>query len=78
MLQSIVEVARSLFAAEAASILLLDEEANELVFDAVAGKGSRELLGDRFPAGEGVAGWDGHGSTASDPRRRQRRPPLLT
>jgi GAF domain-containing protein len=57
LLGSIVEVARSIFAARASSILLLDEESNELVFEAVAGEGEQELLGMRFPAGTGVAGW---------------------
>jgi GAF domain-containing protein len=58
LLRSIVEAARSLFAAKAASIMLLDEEANELVFEAVAGEGSGEgLVGTRFPASTGIAGW---------------------
>jgi GAF domain-containing protein len=57
LLRSVVEVARAIFAARASSILLLDEEANELVFEAVVGEGEQELLGKRFPAGTGVAGW---------------------
>ena len=57
LLRSIVEVARAIFAAKASSILLLDEEANELVFEAVVGEGEDGLLGQRFPAGTGVAGW---------------------
>jgi GAF domain-containing protein len=57
LLQSIVEVARVLFAAKAASITLLDEEADELVFEAVAGEGSDTLVGSRFPATQGIAGW---------------------
>ncbi len=57
LLRSVVEVARSIFAAKASSILLLDEEANELVFEAVVGEGEDGLLGQRFPAGTGVAGW---------------------
>lgn len=58
LLRSIVQAARSLFAAKAASIMLLDEEANELVFEAVAGEGSEEgLVGTRFPATKGIAGW---------------------
>ena len=57
LLGSIVEVARSIFSARASSILLLDEESNELVFEAVAGEGEQELLGRRFPAGTGIAGW---------------------
>jgi GAF domain-containing protein len=57
LLQATVEVARSIFGAKAASVFLLDEEADELVFEAVAGEGEGELIGMRFPAGTGVAGW---------------------
>ena len=57
LLRSVVEVARAIFAAKASSILLLDEEASELVFEAVVGEGEENLLGKRFPAGTGVAGW---------------------
>lgn len=57
LLRSVVEVARAIFAAKASSVLLLDEEANELVFEAVVGEGEKDLLGKRFPAGTGVAGW---------------------
>ena len=41
LLQSIVDVARAIFKAKASSIFLLDEEADELVFEAVAGEGVR-------------------------------------
>jgi GAF domain-containing protein len=57
LLQSIVEVARALFRAKASSIFLLDEEADELVFEAVAGEGAETLVGRRFPSSTGVAGW---------------------
>ena len=57
LLQATVEVARAIFGAKAASVFLLDEAADELVFEAVAGEGARELIGMRFPAGNGVAGW---------------------
>jgi GAF domain-containing protein len=57
LLQATVEVARAIFGAKAASVFLLDEEADELVFEAVAGEGEGELLGMRFPAGTGIAGW---------------------
>jgi GAF domain-containing protein len=57
LLNAIVEVARSIFGARASSVLLLDEEAEELVFEAVVGEGEDELLGMRFPAGKGIAGW---------------------
>ena len=57
LLRSVVGVARAIFAARTSSILLLDEDANELVFEAVVGEGEEGLLGRRFPAGTGVAGW---------------------
>jgi GAF domain-containing protein len=57
LLASIVDVARAIFGAKASSILLLDEEADELVFEAVRGEGEENLLGMRFPAGSGIAGW---------------------
>ena len=41
----------------ASSILLLDEETDELVFEAVAGYGEDELIGLRFPSDTGIAGW---------------------
>ncbi len=57
LLQSIVEVARTVFGAAAASVFLLDEETDELVFEAVAGEGEEDLVGLRFPSGTGLAGW---------------------
>ena len=57
LLNAIVEVARSIFGAKASSILLLDEATEELVFEAVVGEGEDTLLGTRFPAGTGIAGW---------------------
>jgi GAF domain-containing protein len=57
LLAAIVEVARSIFGAKASSIVLLDEEADELVFEAVVGEGEDTLLGTRYPAGKGIAGW---------------------
>jgi GAF domain-containing protein len=57
LLQSIVEVARSIFSAKASSIFLHDEETDDLVFEAVAGEGSGSLIGTRFPSSTGIAGW---------------------
>lgn len=57
LLGSVVEVARSIFHARASSIFLLDEEADELVFEAVAGEGAQTLVGRRFPSSTGIAGW---------------------
>jgi GAF domain-containing protein len=57
LLQSIVDVARAIFGARASSVFLLDEEADELVFEAVSGEGEEELVGMRFPSSTGIAGW---------------------
>jgi GAF domain-containing protein len=57
LLQSIVDVARTIFAAEAASIFLFDDEADELVFEAVSGQGGDTLVGTRFPSSSGIAGF---------------------
>lgn len=57
LLQSIVEVARAIFGARASSIFLHDVETDELVFEAVAGEGSDELVGRRIPSSTGIAGW---------------------
>jgi GAF domain-containing protein len=57
LLQSVVEVARAIFNAQASSIFLLDEKSDELVFEAIAGPGADTLIGQRFPSSTGIAGW---------------------
>ncbi len=57
LFQSIVDVARAIFDARAASITRYDADADELVFEAVSGEGSASLIGSRFPSAEGVAGF---------------------
>lgn len=57
LLQSVVEVARAIFGAQASSVFLLDEDADELIFQAVAGRGEGFLVGRRIPATGGIAGW---------------------
>ena len=57
LLESVAEVARAIFGATASSIFLLDEEADELVFEAIAGYGADTLIGQRFPSSTGIAGW---------------------
>jgi GAF domain-containing protein len=57
LLASVVNVARALFGAAAASVFLLDEQLDELVFEAVSGAGEGHLVGERFPASRGIAGW---------------------
>jgi len=57
LLRSVVEVARAIFGARASSIMLFDEESDELVFAAVAGAGEQDLVGRRMPSDTGIAGW---------------------
>jgi len=57
LLQSVVDVARAFFGAQASSVFLLDEEHDELVFQSVSGQGEGFLVGRRFPARSGIAGW---------------------
>ena len=49
LLGSIVNVARSIFRAKAASVFLYDDEPDELVFEAVSGEGEQSLVGTRMP-----------------------------
>lgn len=57
LLQPIVETARAVFGAAASSIFILDIATESLVFGAVAGAGAETLVGRRFPADTGIAGW---------------------
>jgi GAF domain-containing protein len=57
LLQSIVDVARAIFGAQASSIFLLDRASDELVFEAVSGEGEGDLVGMRIPSSTGIAGW---------------------
>jgi GAF domain-containing protein len=57
LLQSVVLAARAIFDAAASSIFLRDMVTGELVFEAVAGEGEDFLVGSRFPASKGIAGW---------------------
>jgi GAF domain-containing protein len=57
LMQSVVDTARAIFGAQASSVFLLDEPAHELVFQAVSGQGESFLVGRRFPAESGIAGW---------------------
>jgi GAF domain-containing protein len=57
LLQSVCDLARTLYRAQAASVFLADDQTGELVFAAVSGQGERTLVGSRLPAGTGIAGW---------------------
>jgi len=54
LLSGLIEAAKRLFDAAAASVLMLDHATTELVFEASS---DREVLGMRFPAHQGIAGW---------------------
>jgi GAF domain-containing protein len=56
LLKSVAEAALVMLDGRAASVALLDESTNELVFVAAAGPGADDLVGGRFPACEGIAG----------------------
>lgn len=55
LLGGIVEAARRIFNARAASVSILDEETNELVFE--ASTDGDAVLNLRFPAHQGISGW---------------------
>jgi GAF domain-containing protein len=70
LLDGIIQAARRLFDAGAASILLLDHATNELAFEAATGGGN--VLNMRIPAHQGIAGWvvmTGEPIAVSDVRR---------
>jgi len=57
MVMDILTIALDAVDSKNGSILLLDEENDELVFVAVVGERQQELTDFRIPAGSGVAGW---------------------
>lgn len=57
MLKFIMKKAKEITRADAWSVLLLDEESNELVFKNVEGKKKKALHQVRVKLGEGIAGW---------------------
>ncbi len=59
VLGTIMKKAKPLIKAEAWSILLLDEETGELIFEKTAGKkeGRKKIKKERLKQGEGIAGW---------------------
>lgn len=57
LLNKIIKYAAVIVKAEAASILLLNKEKNELYFKASLGKKSKEIKKYKVKVGEGIAGW---------------------
>ena len=56
VLNCVADQASAVLDAEGASVLLLDDARNELVFKAATGPKGSDLLGDRFDAARGIAG----------------------
>lgn len=56
LLQSIVQTAAHVIAADAASLFLLDRETEELVFEVTLGEKAEEVRRFRVPLGHGIAG----------------------
>jgi sigma-B regulation protein RsbU (phosphoserine phosphatase) len=56
LLTHIMNAAKELFRAEACSIMLVDEETQELVFEVAVGEKSEDVTQHRVPPGQGVAG----------------------
>lgn len=56
VLNLIMDKAVGLLEAEAGSLVLVDQESGELVFEVTSGPGSADLVGTRLPAGTGVVG----------------------
>ena len=57
LLQSIVDAAARIFGAAAASMALVDEAGQVLVFKVAAGEGNDEIVGKRIPLDTGLAGY---------------------
>ena len=58
LLNTIMEIAKEVMRAEASSLMLLNEEKNELVFKVALGEKGKEIKEKlRLKVGEGIAGW---------------------
>ncbi|UCF63349.1 MAG: SpoIIE family protein phosphatase [bacterium] len=57
LLESIIQTCMSIMNAESASLMLLDEEKNELEFKVALGPKGKEVKPLRLPIGKGIAGW---------------------
>ena len=56
LLESIMESAKIVLKAEAASLMLIDKKTNELFFNIISGEKERDLKEIRIPMGVGIAG----------------------
>ena len=57
LLEMIMEKSKEVMDAEASSLMLLDEETQELVFNVATGEKGAALREIRLPLGRGIAGW---------------------
>ncbi len=57
LLQLIMSSAAELLDAETSSLLLLDEEAGDLIIHVAIGEPGEQVEKQRVPAGQGIAGW---------------------
>jgi sigma-B regulation protein RsbU (phosphoserine phosphatase) len=57
LLDLIMTSATSLLNAETSSLMLVDEETNELTFEVATGEPGQEVVKFRVPPGQGIAGW---------------------
>ena len=57
LLEMIMEKSKEVMDAEASSLMLLDEETQELVFNVATGEKGAAIREIRLPLGKGIAGW---------------------
>ena len=57
LLEMIMEKSKEVMQAEASSLMMLDEETQELVFNVATGEKGAVLREIRLPPGQGIAGW---------------------
>lgn len=71
LLQLIMSSATELLGAETSSLLLLDEDAGDLVIHVATGEPGQQVEQQRVPAGQGIAGWvleRGETTVVADPK----------
>src|SRR5918992_3516970 len=56
LLRLIMQSAKEMFQVEACSVILVDEETGELIFEVAIGDRSEEVAQQRIPPGKGIAG----------------------
>lgn len=75
LLGLIMSSAAELLDAETSSLLLLDEEAGDLVIHVATGAPGEQVEQQRVPAGQGIAGWvldKGETTVVDDPKKDER------